>query len=82
MASRTKKRNGRKIKRISLQELWNREGGICCLCGNPVSMIYATREHKTSRARGGKDGRNYSNLGIAHEFCNRKKDSDTWGFHG
>lgn len=76
--TKKKKRNGQKVRRIPLSELWARENGICCLCGNPVSMIEATREHKLSRSNGGKDGKNYRNVGLAHRSCNLAKGSETW----
>jgi 5-methylcytosine-specific restriction endonuclease McrA len=82
IVNRTKKKRkaGKKIRRIPLHELYSRDNGICCLCGTPVSMLEATREHKKARSRGGKDGKNYSNIGLAHKSCNVRKGSDIWHF--
>lgn len=83
MPSRTKKKTARKKHRkITLHDLWSRENGICCICGTPVSMLEATREHKVPRAHGGKDGKNYNNIGIAHESCNKRKGHELWHFTG
>jgi 5-methylcytosine-specific restriction endonuclease McrA len=57
-------------KKISLWDLYQREEGVCCKCGTYVPYIEATREHKVPRSHGGRDGKNYSNLGIAHHHCN------------
>ena len=69
---KTRRKRGR---RISLWELYQREDGICCKCGRRLKLIEATREHKKPRSQGGKDGKNYSNLGISCHSCNTGIDN-------
>jgi 5-methylcytosine-specific restriction endonuclease McrA len=69
--AKTRKVRRKGGKKISLWALYQREEGICCKCGFHVPYLEATREHKVPKSCGGKDGKNYSNLGIAHEFCNK-----------
>lgn len=62
--------------KIPLAELYIREGGICCICLNHVEFADATREHLIPKAHGGRNGHNFSNIGLSHEACNKLRDQD------
>jgi len=61
--------------------MWDRDLGICCVCGEHVDKDEATFEHWHGRGMGGgkrddrttKDGKPYN--GVAHEWCNSLKAS-------
>lgn len=68
--------NGDSTERIILpaklrEELYRRDGGICQLCGKPVSSYTYTVDHIVPLARGGTN--HPDNLRIAHKDCNRLK---------
>jgi hypothetical protein len=62
-------------------EMWHRDGGICCICNRPVSLNLATFEHTDGRGMNGsrrddrttKDGKPLN--GVAHEKCNIEQGS-------
>ena len=61
---------------ITLRKLYQREKGICCICGKRVSNIEdATREHKVPKFLGGTAGYKSENIGLAHKWCNNAKGS-------
>lgn len=64
--------------------LWDRQGGLCALCGHPMpaqrfDVAHATLwkkrrptfDHIQARARGGSDAP--ENLQLAHAICNWRK---------
>src|ERR1700683_2815048 len=55
---------------------WDRDRGICCLCGRFVPLEQATMEHLNGRGLGGskRDDRPQS-CGVAHWFGNNAKGS-------
>jgi hypothetical protein len=58
------------------EERWRLDKGICCLCGLPVALEYATVEHPDGRGLGGSrhDDR-IESIRISHFFGNAKKGS-------
>lgn len=62
-------RNGR-VEYVSVQELMDRDGTNCCLCGQPLGDD-VTLEHHTPLSRGGTHTK--KNLGLAHNICNCRK---------
>lgn len=58
-------------KVISIEKLWERDGGICWLCQDYVDLEEdeATRDHVIPFSRGGTSSK--SNLRLAHGECNR-----------
>jgi 5-methylcytosine-specific restriction protein A len=53
--------------------IWERDKGICCLCGHPIDGVRQKWiiEHKTALALGGKD--EDANCGPAHKDCADEK---------
>lgn len=58
------------------EQAWDRDRGICCLCGLFVPLEQATAEHIIPRGMGGgkRDDR-LSNLGVSHWACNNFRGS-------
>lgn len=56
---------------ISLNELYKKAKGICCLCGEKVRREDASREHLIPRSLGGPS--TPENLGMSHKKCNHKR---------
>lgn len=56
--------------------MWDRDRGLCCLCGLPVSLDECTFEHKNGRGMNGSktDDRESVN-GVSHLFGNASKGS-------
>lgn len=55
--------------------LWERDGGLCHLCGKPVNMISeATRDHLVPLSAGGCPCA--GNIALAHRLCNNRRGSD------
>lgn len=62
-------------KTISLEKLFDRDGGICWLCGkacdieaDPNSNNYPSIDHVVPISLGGKD--EWQNIKLAHRICN------------
>lgn len=60
---------------VSKLELFNRDKGLCCLCGIEVPLRDAHLEHLTPLSRGGTHEPN--NCGLAHPACNLAKHAKT-----
>ena len=65
-------------KHISIKSIYERDGGICWLCGNPCDMTadsnsddYPSIDHVIPISMGGKD--TFDNVRIAHRGCNTRK---------
>lgn len=66
-----------KVSRYFIKKhIFERDRGICYLCGVPVSSIeHMTIDHVTPITLGGTN--DLENLRVTHEFCNRSKQSLT-----
>jgi len=53
------------------QRLWERDGGICGICGLPVDLADVEPDHVVQRMVGGSDDE--SNLRAAHRICNARR---------
>lgn len=73
--------------KTTLRTLWHRQRGRCAYCARATAMppvtelripgaLYASRDHRHPRARGGGDAR--SNLAMACEPCNQIKGDMPW----
>ena len=60
--------NGQKI---SVQAIWERDHGICHLCGQWVPLSEASRDHVKPRHHGGKT--TWGNIKLAHRDCNSRR---------
>jgi 5-methylcytosine-specific restriction endonuclease McrA len=65
---------------ISLDELYERDGGVCQIGSHPMSREDATRDHIRPKARGGGDGNH--NIQLACGPCNWAKGAkgSRWDF--
>ena len=63
------------IQPVTKKDIYDRSGGICSICGKPLSKNNYTVEHWIPLARGGTN--NTDNLRVAHKRCNTCKDSMT-----
>lgn len=75
----TKKRTKKRRHHASypLYRLWIRDRGVCWLCGQPVPLAEATRDHKVPKSRGGSNA--FFNLALAHRACNQLRGNDLAG---
>jgi 5-methylcytosine-specific restriction endonuclease McrA len=63
------------VQEVDRQAVYVRDGGICQLCGEPVSPGRMTMDHKTPLTRGG--AHSLENLQLAHRSCNSRKGTRT-----
>jgi len=59
------------VEDVDLKVLYERAGGICVICEQPVDYEDATIEHFIPVSKGGLHA--YSNCSIAHGWCNTLK---------
>lgn len=76
MPRRTRPLPRKRSNKISMNELYRRDKGICYLCENPVARSEASREHYNPKYHGGRNGPNFSNLRLAHRQCNILKGNE------
>lgn len=63
------------VQEVDRKAVYVRDGGICQLCGEPVSPGRMTMDHKTPLTRGG--AHSLENLQLAHHSCNSRKGTRT-----
>lgn len=76
MPRRTRPKPRRRSNKITMNELYSRDKGICYLCSRPVARSEASREHYNPKCHGGRNGPNFKNLRLAHEYCNLLKGNE------
>lgn len=59
------------VERVYRAKVWQRDGGICGLCGEAADPADWHLDHVVPIARGGEHS--YANVQVAHPGCNRKK---------
>lgn len=59
------------VERIYRADVWERDGGICHLCGLPADPSGWHLEHVIPIARGGEHS--YRNVAVSHPICNARK---------
>jgi 5-methylcytosine-specific restriction endonuclease McrA len=64
------------VEDVSRLEVWNRDNGICRLCGLRADEQDWHLEHLTPLSRGGEHS--YANAAVSHPTCNRSKGSKTF----
>lgn len=52
--------------------IWERDGGICALCGQPVELDAMDLDHIVQQSEGGSD--EFENLRPTHSPCNRGRE--------
>lgn len=62
---------GQFVEVVDLKVVWERDKGICCLCGLKADVNDWWLEHLIPLSRGGTH--QYSNVGVSHPPCNRLK---------
>lgn len=60
---------------ITMDAVYKRDNGMCCICGNWVPRTDATIEHLYPLSRGG--SHTLRNVGTAHNRCNNVKGNRT-----
>lgn len=60
---------------LNRRNLWARDGGQCCYCGNKISTEETTFDHVIPMGQGGKTI--WTNVVCSCSFCNNKKDNRT-----
>lgn len=68
---RARQRSAPVVERISRSVVWERDAGICHLCGEPADPNDWHLEHIVPLARGGEHS--YRNVAVSHPACNQKK---------
>lgn len=61
--------------RRQLMRILARQEGQCSLCGRPLVLADATRDHILPRSRGGSD--RAENISAAHRTCNGRRGNKT-----
>ncbi len=61
--------------RFNRKNVWLRDKGLCCYCGNKVSLSNFTYDHVIPRAQGGKT--TWDNIVVACLTCNQRKENKT-----
>jgi hypothetical protein len=57
--------------KVPLAAVWERDNGICHLCGNYVHYEQASRDHLIPKFNGGPT--TFDNVALAHKKCNSKR---------
>lgn len=74
-ATRMKRRRDGQVRKkgekFSRGEIWERDKGICGICGSPADPEDWDIDHIVSLAQGG--GHTKSNVQVAHPACNQRK---------
>lgn len=84
--NRRARHNARKygvvVDDVNLFEIFEREGWMCCVCGDPIDRsrrhpdrLAATIEHVVPLSRGG--GHVEGNIRVSHHTCNERKRTRT-----
>lgn len=72
---RTMRRNARKraarVGRVSYKRIWERDQGICYICGLKVERESCHFDHIVPLAKGG--AHSESNIAVTHSWCNQQK---------
>lgn len=68
---RARERNAPVVERIYRAKVWERDGGICHICGLPADPALWHLEHIIPLARGGEHS--YRNVAVSHPICNAHK---------
>lgn len=74
MASRASRSNDRRHRTKQLRRIYQRDNGICQLCGEPCTVADASREHVFRLADGGTG--DDTNVVLAHKRCNQDADTN------
>jgi 5-methylcytosine-specific restriction endonuclease McrA len=70
---RAEKMGAREVSDVSLDEIIERDGDLCYLCGKETSVDDRTLDHVVPLILGG--GHVPSNVRLAHRVCNSRKGS-------
>lgn len=68
---RALKRNAPVVERIRRAVVWERDGGLCHICGKKADPNYWHLEHLVPLSRGGEHS--YRNVAVSHPTCNMRK---------
>lgn len=71
---RAKLRNAPDVEKIDRLAIYDRDGGVCHICGKKVSAKSFTLDHLVPIARGG--SHIATNVRVAHGSCNSRRGAD------
>jgi 5-methylcytosine-specific restriction endonuclease McrA len=63
------------VEDVDLNCVWNRDAGLCILCGFPCDKDNWWPEHLLPLSRGGEHS--YANVFVSHPECNNEKNNKT-----
>ena len=69
--ARARKKGAHIVEFVDARKVWERDNGVCYLCGLPVELLKMSIDHVVPLSRGGEHS--YSNCRLSHATCNRKK---------
>lgn len=75
--ARARSKGSVRIETIHRDVLWERDGGICHLCGKPCDPDDWHADHIVPRSLGGVTS--YANMAVSHPFCNTSKGNRPQG---
>jgi HNH endonuclease len=71
VARRRAKQREAHVENVDPRMVWNRDGGVCGICGEPAEMDDWHLDHIVPIVRGGEHS--YANVQVAHPLCNWRK---------
>lgn len=72
-ARRRAQKRGTQTSRVDLGQIWDRDEGVCHICGEPVERGDLEFDHAIPLSRGGTHTK--GNIFVSHRKCNRSKHS-------
>lgn len=64
-------RGGAVVEDVAREVVWDRDAGLCGICGEPCDPTDFHVDHVVPISKGGVHA--YANVQLAHPFCNRRK---------
>lgn len=70
-ARRRARRRGAYVERVDPEAVWERDSGVCGICGEPADVADWHLDHVIPLAAGGEHS--HANVQVSHPACNRSK---------
>lgn len=68
---RALKKGAHAVEKISLEDLFERDGGVCHICRKKVAWDEKSMDHLIPLSQGG--SHTWDNVALAHRNCNAKR---------